>query len=349
MYLFIALIKKKKFYYYSLFTTTSVNSSSVRTSYLECLIVRVLSLRSSVINGFYDRALILPSYPVFTWACGFEHARAARSLVCVPCFMLERGVRILAFMSWVSVSCRDSDTRAPRSVSLCECAVSSSCFVVLHAVFIGCMHSCYVMLCQNILFHHSSWWNDLSTPIRNAGSLSIFKQQLKTHLCRHKKKKKKKISPSLASSYLFEQCLRLKCYEHFLYLFASSRWIALCIPQLQVALYKSICKMTKCKCKCIQQFWATVQSVFLTAWWEMFCCSETHNNHRMRREVVLLFISRLYIFKLLNMLVIILVNILYFSFISLVENHRTKARSTSIAFVIDLLGIPDLSDNGRFF
>ncbi len=26
------------------------------------------------------------------------------------------------------------------------------------------------------------WWNDLPTPIRNAGSLSIFKQQLKTHL-----------------------------------------------------------------------------------------------------------------------------------------------------------------------
>jgi len=25
-------------------------------------------------------------------------------------------------------------------------------------------------------------WNDLPTPIRNAGSLSIFKQQLKTHL-----------------------------------------------------------------------------------------------------------------------------------------------------------------------
>ncbi len=41
-------------------------------------------------------------------------------------------------------------------------------------------------------------WNDLPTPIRNAGSLSIFKQQLKTHLFQlyltiYKKKKKKKI------------------------------------------------------------------------------------------------------------------------------------------------------------
>ncbi len=76
-------------------------------------------------------------------------------------------------------------------------------------------------------------WNDLPTPIRNAGSLSIFKQQLKTHLfqlyltilyiyIKKKKKKKKKkktlskssafslsFSPSLASLYLFEQCLRL--------------------------------------------------------------------------------------------------------------------------------------------
>ncbi len=69
-------------------------------------------------------------------------------------------------------------------------------------------------------------WNDLPIPIRNAGSLSIFKQQLKTHLFQlyltKKKKKKKKIlslfqnlhlsfsfSPSLASLYLFEQCLRL--------------------------------------------------------------------------------------------------------------------------------------------
>ncbi len=59
-------------------------------------------------------------------------------------------------------------------------------------------------------------WNDLPTPIRNAGSLSIFKQQLQTHLFRHydfiRKKKSSfsfSFSPSLASSYLFEQCLRL--------------------------------------------------------------------------------------------------------------------------------------------
>ncbi len=34
-------------------------------------------------------------------------------------------------------------------------------------------------------FTNPGWWNDLPTLIRNAGSLSIFKPQLKTHLVRH--------------------------------------------------------------------------------------------------------------------------------------------------------------------
>ncbi len=46
--------------------------------------------------------------------------------VCVPCFLLEHGVWIPALMSWVSVLCQGSDTRAPCSVLLCERAVSSS-------------------------------------------------------------------------------------------------------------------------------------------------------------------------------------------------------------------------------
>ncbi len=84
-------------------------------------------------------------------------------------------------------------------------------------------------LSRTFSFTIPGWWNDLPTPIRNDGSLSIFKQQLKTHLFQHyltssfKKKKKKKtplpfsksssfsfsFSPSLASLYLFEQCLIL--------------------------------------------------------------------------------------------------------------------------------------------
>ncbi len=40
-------------------------------------------------------------------------------------------------------------------------------------------------LSRTFSFTIPGWWNNLPTPIRNAGSLSIFKQQLKTHLFRH--------------------------------------------------------------------------------------------------------------------------------------------------------------------
>ncbi len=40
-------------------------------------------------------------------------------------------------------------------------------------------------LSRTFSFTIPGWWNDLPTPIRNAGSLSIFKQQLKTHIFQH--------------------------------------------------------------------------------------------------------------------------------------------------------------------
>ncbi len=40
-------------------------------------------------------------------------------------------------------------------------------------------------LSRTFSFTIPGWWNNLPTPIWNAGSLSIFKQQLKTHLFRH--------------------------------------------------------------------------------------------------------------------------------------------------------------------
>ncbi len=40
-------------------------------------------------------------------------------------------------------------------------------------------------LSRTFSFTIPGWWNNLPTPIRNAGSLSFFKQQLKTHLFRH--------------------------------------------------------------------------------------------------------------------------------------------------------------------
>ncbi len=77
-------------------------------------------------------------------------------------------------------------------------------------------------LYRTFSFTIPGWWNDLPIPIRNAGSLSIFKQQLKTHLFQlylttlkknwtftFSKSSSLSFSPSLASMYLFEQCLRL--------------------------------------------------------------------------------------------------------------------------------------------
>ncbi len=119
--------------------------------------VRVLSLRSSVIHGFVTEPWYSHHVPVFMWARGFECARVACSLVCVPCFMLERGVWIPALMSWISVTWRGSDTRAPFSVIVCARSrvrwaprtLVHVCFVVLHAVrvSIGCVHLCYILCC----------------------------------------------------------------------------------------------------------------------------------------------------------------------------------------------------------
>ncbi len=110
---------------------------------------------------------------VFMWVRGFECARAMRSLACVPCFEL-------------SVSCCGSDTRAPCSVSLCECAVSSSlgraliyprvfcglerslsfyrlrafmlCLVLCGTqlvYLIGCVVSCCHVLCEHVAYEYS--------------------------------------------------------------------------------------------------------------------------------------------------------------------------------------------------
>ncbi len=115
---------------------------------------------------------------------GFDCARAVRSLVCVPCFVLERGVRIPALMSWDSVfvsgfehsrsifchcvSARSqvrSTARSPCPRVFC-CVACSSCFYRLRAFmlylvlcgtqlvyFIGCMLSCCHVLCWT----HGLW------------------------------------------------------------------------------------------------------------------------------------------------------------------------------------------------
>ncbi len=88
------------------------------------------------------------------WARGFECARPVRSLVCVPCFVLERGVRIPALMSWASVTWRGSDTRAPRSVSLCSLA---ACFHVVISCVITWLMS-FLISCMFVSCFAHGWW-----------------------------------------------------------------------------------------------------------------------------------------------------------------------------------------------
>ncbi len=105
-------------------------------------------------SWFCDRALILLSCLGFMWARGFECARPVRSLVCVPCFVLERGVRIPALMSWASVTWRGSDTRAPRSVSLCSLA---ACFHVVISCVITWLMS-FLISCMFVSCFAHGWW-----------------------------------------------------------------------------------------------------------------------------------------------------------------------------------------------
>ncbi len=64
-------------------------------------------------------------------------------------------------------------------------------------------------LSRTFSFTIPGWWNDLPTPIRNAGSLSIFKQQLKTHLFQLYLTTWKKKNFEKSEKNKFEQCLRL--------------------------------------------------------------------------------------------------------------------------------------------
>ncbi len=58
-------------------------------------------------------------------------------------------------------------------------SASERCHVVPSQAFLS------KSLSRTFSFTIPGWWNDLPTPIRNSGSLSIFMQQLKTHLFQH--------------------------------------------------------------------------------------------------------------------------------------------------------------------
>ncbi len=84
-------------------------------------------------------------------------------------------------------------------------------------------------------------WNDLPTPIRNAGSLSIFKQQLKTHLFQlyltTLKKKKKLFELSLFQNLHLSLYLSLVPLLACTYLNNAWDMVLLALP-LYVCLFK---------------------------------------------------------------------------------------------------------------
>ncbi len=106
--------------------------------------------------------MVLWQSPDTSVMSGFHVSARLRvcSLVCMPCFVLERGVRILALMSWVSVSWRRFEHLRstfclfvrvcglvfawPRTL-LSTCVVF--CVVARSSCFISWVHSCYVLCC----------------------------------------------------------------------------------------------------------------------------------------------------------------------------------------------------------
>ncbi len=108
-------------------------------------LVRVLSLRSGVIHGVCDRALTLPSCPVFM--CSSHALSHLHALFRDRAWCLDPGTHVLSFSSvWtlalhVLFCCVSVRSRV--------CSAVRSPVLVVHAVcvFIGCMHSCYVLCC----------------------------------------------------------------------------------------------------------------------------------------------------------------------------------------------------------
>ncbi len=113
--------------------------------------------------------------------CSSRALSRLRALFHVVAWCSDPGTHVLSFGS-----CRGLDTRAPRSVSLCECAISSSlgcaifcphafcvvarssCYYLLRAFmlclvpcgmqlvfFIGCVLSCCHVLCDHVAYEYS--------------------------------------------------------------------------------------------------------------------------------------------------------------------------------------------------
>ncbi len=124
-------------------------------------IVRVLSLWSGVNYGFVTEPWH-SCHVLFLCECaGFECARALRSLVCVPCFVLERGVQIPVFRR-VLCCCTQFVFYRLRAFMLCLVLCGTqlvyfidyvlSCLVWTHGLWVFPLAACS---CPVL---HNGWW-----------------------------------------------------------------------------------------------------------------------------------------------------------------------------------------------
>ncbi len=170
----------------------------------------------------------LPSCPVFMWTRGFECTRAVRSLVCVPCFVLERDARIQHY--WLEFRFRWVRTLTLPFLSRCVsvrvssslgCALFSSrvfCVFVC-SCFIGCVHSCYVLCCVA----HSLWF-----------SLAV---------CFH-------VVMSCMNMWLMSiiiSCMFVSCFAHGLWIFCFAGHVFLFCLSTWLLSFFSVCHVLSCQ------------------------------------------------------------------------------------------------------
>ncbi len=153
----------KSFFFFTFSLSTPFHTKTVHSNQLKknTKSDRVLSLRSGVIHGFCDRALTLPTYPVFMWVRGFVCALLSACLV--SCWSVVFASQHSCLELWFRVGVRTFVLHVLSHLGACglefaqpnallsTCVVF--CVVARSSCFIGCMHSCYMLCCVPCVFH----------------------------------------------------------------------------------------------------------------------------------------------------------------------------------------------------
>ncbi len=139
----------------------SFNDKNSRVFFLNHAVLRVLSEWCSSVQA---------TPPIIDWQARLTFDPPWVSWVnCLRCRGRQEFLRLSVFLSDFVVGCNNE--YSSRQLLLTSEPLKTQRINVAFVIFLN-----------NIT---PGWWNDLPTPIRNAGSLSISKKQLKTHLFRH--------------------------------------------------------------------------------------------------------------------------------------------------------------------